>query len=285
MCSAPAVFFLSEFMKWLLEDGLTFQEKGIPMPRAQRGHSMWPPDFDQTDTPPQCLLLAWGTILKSLPRETHLQPPAPPQPQGRPPALSMAAIVLGQLNPKVAASSFGTLLAQSGGGLHSADQQVYTILASNGHRAGEAATASKEGEEGKKAAPRYMGDGHQEGGTGHGAKAASAPERGCHECWQQTAHTTVRACSRSYTPMHCAPSQPPSPCALLSSLSWWREAWPARREPLWIYVARLCTVILGSSAPRGGVMGRIQSWLAPKQVPLCWERAFHFIPGRLTSIP
>lgn len=34
----PCSFFLSEFMKWLLEDGLTFQEKGIPMPRAHRGH-------------------------------------------------------------------------------------------------------------------------------------------------------------------------------------------------------------------------------------------------------
>lgn len=80
-----------------------------------------------TKPTPQCLLLVWGTMLKFLPVASSMRlisNHTPANPWGCSPRLSVAATKCGQLNRKVAAGSFSTLLPQSRGGPHSADHRT-----------------------------------------------------------------------------------------------------------------------------------------------------------------
>lgn len=62
--------------------------------------------------------------------------------------------------------------------------------------------------------------------------------------------------------------------ALGSSRSWLRDAWPAHRDSLQV-CGTGSTLISGSLARRGGVVGRPKAWPAPGQAP--------FVPGQHVS--
>lgn len=61
-------------------------------------------------------------------------------------------------------------------------------------------------------------------------------------------------------------SDPQTPCALGSSHPWQTETRPGHRATAGLW-HRLCTVVSGGLAPRRGVVGRPESWLAPGQAP------------------
>ena len=184
-----------------------------------------------------------------------------------------------QLNSRVLARSLFKLLAKQLEPLNSLRTEDAVPMATSpphcpgpqqaGGREAAAAPANTLRGQGEAAALRLVEHGHPEE---HGNWSP-----GCH-CPREGVLWVLRAGQAS--PRGLAPSvaftcpgplsAPQTPYALGSSHSWQMETRPVHGATAGLW-CRLCAVISGGPAPRRGVVGRPEYWLAPGQAP--------FVPG------